>query len=44
MIAEKLFFTIVALGILFLPFSVVAVDENAMWQQLIEQEGCLLSY
>ena len=43
MIAKKLFFTIVALGILFLPFSVVAADKNAMWQQLIEQEGCLLS-
>ena len=43
MIAKKLFFTIVALGILFLPFSVVAADKNTMWQQLIEQEGCLLS-
>jgi hypothetical protein len=43
MITKQLFFTIVALGILFLPFSVVAADKNAMWQQLIEQNGCLLS-
>jgi murein L,D-transpeptidase YcbB/YkuD len=43
MITKQLFFTIVALGILFLPFSVVAADKNAMWQQLIEQKGCLLS-
>ena len=43
MITKQLFFTIAALGILFLPFSVVAADKNTMWQQLIEQEGCLLS-
>ena len=43
MIAKQLFGAIVALSILFLPFSVVAADKNTMWQQLIEQEGCLLS-